>query len=73
MRFQKHLIEQLLRGETIPAEASHLIRGRARWYLSRYQRSLEQAVEKAAACSNRQAMYTPGPRGGRWLGFWRLA
>jgi len=54
----------LVQGKRVPATAARLVRDRAAQYLGRYQRALERA---AAAMG---ARFVPGPRGGKWLGYY---
>jgi hypothetical protein len=50
----------------VPATAARIVRGRATAFLGRYQRSLEAVMERAGA------RLVPGPRGGRWTGYYEL-
>jgi len=56
----------LLRGKRVPADARRLVKGQAALYLGRYQRALNRAAQALGA------RYVPGPRGGRWSGYYTL-
>ncbi len=64
--WQLRLLLELARRGRVAADAAHWVRGRAAAYLGRYQRSLESLMSRAGA------RYVPGPRGGRWMGYYEF-
>jgi len=65
-RWQLKLLMELARGRRVPATAARIVRGRAAAYGGRYQASLENIMSRAGA------RLVPGPRGGRWCGYYEL-
>jgi len=64
--WQVSIARDLLQGYLVPAEPFRLVKGRASNYRSKYLRSLENVATALGA------EYVPGPRGGRWKGFYVL-
>jgi hypothetical protein len=65
--WQLKLLLELAKYGRVAADAAHWVRGRAAAYEGRYQRSLDAIMARAGA------RYVPGPRGGRWAGYYELA
>jgi len=64
--WQFKLLLELVRHGRVAADATRWVRGRAAAYRGRYQRSLEAVMSRAGA------RYVPGPRGGKWRGYYEL-
>lgn len=64
--WQLKLLLGLAGSGRLPATAARLVRGGAAAYAGRYQRSLEALMCRAGA------RFVPGPRGGRWTGYYYL-
>ena len=65
-RWQARVLLWLAEAGRVPASAGRMLRGAAAQYTGKYQRSLEAIMERAGA------VFHPGPRGGRWCGYYAL-